>query len=222
MKVRENVFTFSDKEEFGRFLDCLELVEELKRGSCYLSSLDNKVYKILISDFNGSEVYNYLVGINDVISTWDIDLKYFALPQEIYVCKDKVIGYNLKFVCSDLFDKNNIELFKRINFDKLLRAYFKMLSEVSKMSDRNIKINNLAYNLMFTGEELIGIDTLGYKVVDNKVGSWNEWQMDNAVKVALMNGIDNYKGLNEELKRELLGERDMECYIGKVRKMVKG
>lgn len=130
-------------------------------GTCY-EGRDKKIYKYL--DFDTSAPYI----IEEIITEEDIQLESFAFPEELYVVDDTLRGYRTKKVARDYFGDNifDIENITEIDFAAVAKAYRRMLEDVRLLSEEKILIFDLPFNLMFDGENLVGIDTCGYKRVN--------------------------------------------------------
>ena len=74
-------------------------------GMCFLASDKRSVYKVISSDL--PKVLGY--DLEKIIMRQDIDLKYFAFPEELYADINKMlIGYKARYISPDLFDYRRI------------------------------------------------------------------------------------------------------------------
>ena len=102
-----------------------------------------------------------------------------------------------------------------------------MLKEIEKLSQEQIKIYDLTNNLMFTGTELIGIDTCGYERIPSKMVNdtplleFNIDKLEEAIKEVFRNWLDLSEHIKEEVWNELVEEENIEKYIRKLKKQVK-
>ena len=226
MIIQNNVIKFKNIDEFQKFKESKKLITKLGTGSegdCFLSQKDNFVYKIL------NNYYEELIGtiyyIDKIITTKDIDLKNFFLPEELYAIRNKLIAYKIKYVTPNLFDYNNcVKDFKQIyniDFEKLLRSYYSILKDIEKLSDDKIKVYDLSWNLMFTGEQLIGIDTCGYSRVTEPIFDYNKFCLDEAIKDVFFDWIDLSGRFSDDTIDEINTEDNMETYVKKLSKLVK-
>ena len=110
-------------------------------GSCYLSAKDNYAYKIIES--NLFDYINNQYKIDEIITTQDINLNYFAIPEELYTISKRLIGYKTKYISSDLFDyynlSKNYENMYKIDYELLIKAYDKIKEEVNKKNYKQYK-----------------------------------------------------------------------------------
>lgn len=148
------------------------------QGNCYLGR-DGLVYKDLTEGFLFPEM-----SVNEVITTDRISLESFIFPNILFSINGCLIGHTSKYVANDLFDE---DLFfdygvNHIDFNKLIDAYYNMMSDAEKLADANIKIFDLSHNIMFDGNKLYGIDTDYYRKVDYPILEHNRSCVDNALK----------------------------------------
>jgi len=174
------IINFDSKEEFSlyRMSKATKEIGAGSEGVCYLGK-DNVVYKDLTDN-------DFLIekAVNEIITSDDINLKSFNFPDVLFACDGKLIGYTDKYIKNNLF---KIELLFRygiehIDFDKLIDAYYVMRNDAAILADKNIKIYDLSYNIMFDGFNLYAIDTAHYEKVEHPVLEYNLVCVDNAIK----------------------------------------
>lgn len=223
MNNLDRIVTFENYDQFyNSIIYNKKLTKELGsgyEGKCYLSTLDNKVYKILYFHH-----YDIIHDINEIITSRDINLDNFILPDILYTIGDRLLCYKTKYVDENLFDFEtmimNPKNIYKINFDKLLKAYYIMLKDIVKLSNANILISDLSHNLMFTGEKLVGIDTCGYTRVSTNPYIRNKASLDKAIIEIFNTWLeDDYFKYKEELM-EINDEIDIETYLNLVSKIV--
>ena len=232
MDNKRNIITFDNYYQFNNFIKDKGLLEKIGEGSegiCYLSSTEQKVYKILYETFKKQIIEMYTPS--QIITTKDIELKHFYLPEELYTMKQQLLGYKTKYLPTDLFDfdkrNGNPTNLYRINFDKLIKAYYRMLKEIEKLSKEKIQIYDLSHNLMFTGANLIGIDTCGYERNNSKsihgmsLLEFNTCKLDDAIREVFASWIINSNNLSIEDIFELNEEENTEKYLKKLKKQIK-
>jgi len=116
--------------------------------------------------------------INNIITEDDIKLDSFCFPKDLYVYKDKLVGYSSKLIKNDILLNEDILGYNRmkylnekrkpyikeveIDFSNIENAYYTMLDDVDELSNNNIKMFDLTYNLAFNKENLYAIDTCHY------------------------------------------------------------
>lgn len=152
-------------------------------GCCYKGN-DGKAYKCIDYD-EGFFCSDY--NIDKIITTSDVTNESFAFPQILFTVGDDFVGYTSELVEPDLFDdyffvtQNTID---HIDFDKLIKAYYKMEKDVLLLTNNSIKIYDLPYNLLFDGERLVGIDTCCFSYDESISLEENIGSLDMAIKQA--------------------------------------
>lgn len=228
MKIKDNIVKFEDLKEFEKYINSKSLIKKLGEGSegiCYLSSKDNSVYKIMRHSLY--EYTDYQCKLEDIITTKDIELKHFIMPEELYAISKKLIGYKAEYITPDLFDYYNLmrnyENIYKINFSSLKKAYYQMLKEIEKLSLEKIKICDLSCNLMFTGKKLVAIDTCFYRRVNEDPLKRNIESLNDAITEVFDSWI-KYNPNFEEDEIELSDfdqKQDIEKYLTHVSKATK-
>ena len=112
------------------------------------------------------------------------------------------MGYRTRRVKKDLFSEENLQSLDNIidlDFEKLAKAYYEMLTDIELLSDEKILIYELAYNLMFDGEKFTAIDTCGYKRVDYDPLQKNIESLNYAIESIFMLWFSNHMDLNEKI-----------------------
>ena len=134
-------------------------------GICY-SGKDGYAYKVFGED---GPFRKNTYKVEDIVKESDFknkEFEHFAFPIDIYKVGDTIRSYKtVQFVGEDLFRTENtcdIETIDCINFKKLSKAYKAMVKEVFMLSEENIKIYDIGCNIMFDGDDMLGIDTFGY------------------------------------------------------------
>ena len=225
----QQIISFNSLKDFLLFLrrkECYLLPGgEGSEGQCYLSKLDGKLYKFINKvDNNGEPVVKY--DITKIITTQDIDLIHYVLPEELYVINNQLIGYKTKYIKEDNFfteipsKKISIKVYN-LTEKKLLSAYYRILKETDRLSKKSIQTYDLNCNILFTGEDYFGIDTCGYQHTENDVFSENKYALEEAIKENLSQILYNFNFLSMKSADELMEECDMEIYTRKLVKLIK-
>lgn len=185
-------------------------------GITYLSKKDNKAYKIL-TDFE------YEDKIEDIITSFDINLKYILLPEKLYVYDNILIAYKTKYIKKNFLDIDNKDNnIYNIDFDKFITAYKNLLEEIKILSKNKIEIYDVTPNLMFDGTDLYLIDTCSYKKTNEKIYkiyNWNKERLDSAIKFLLSSYIINDE--NKDKYGYILTIRDLEEQLNEIKNSIK-
>jgi hypothetical protein len=178
-------------------------------GACYLKN--GKVYKVLDPE-NDNEI-----NTNTVVTSNMLKSKHVIFPDELFVVKDKLVGYTSKYIPNDIllcdptaqpitFKKS----LARIDFDKLQAAYHDFIeNDIREVSGNKIDMYDLCNNLMFNGEDLYAIDTCSFEkkasfnteeLIDRNISSLNyalTVELDNLVEFSgedyRQREVDNFK-----------------------------
>lgn len=214
-----NIVRFNDSIEFDKFRDSKSL--EIKLGSgtegeCFLSKNDGYAYKIF---------YNYhkkfmrtMYYVDEIITTKDIELDNFFLPQELYTIKNRLIAYKNKNAGVNIFDSRSIY---DVDMDRVVRSYYDILKDVEKLSMENIKIYDLMRNLIFNGRDFIGIDTCSYTRVSDNPFKYNKCCLEMAIKDIIYGALGKESTFNQEDVLELRDNSDVDVLVKKLSKVVK-
>ncbi len=159
---------FDCTEDFEKFVkkNFKKVIGSGSEGYCY-SGKDGYAYKVFGEDGPFRKVkYN----VDDIVKESDFKDKvfeHFAFPIDIYEVGDTIKSYKtVQFIGEDLLRTENtcdIETIDSINFKKFSKAYKAMVKEVYMLSEENIKIYDIGCNIMFDGDDMLGVDTCEYK-----------------------------------------------------------
>lgn len=189
----------------------LRLIGSGSEGSCYVGR-DKKIYKYLDFDTKSSYI------IDEIITEDEIKLPSFAFPDELYVVKDRLRGYRTERVPKDLFSSDRIfdlENIVDIDFAAVAKAYKDMLEDIKLLSEENVLIYDLPFNLMFDGTKFTAIDTCGYKKVGFNPLQENIRSLNLAMEHLFKLWFSNHKELEETINGT-----DIDDYLHRVMKQI--
>lgn len=228
----DKIVEFSKLSDYLKFLGenkCSNrsIVGEEAEGKCFLSQNDGYVYKIITNkDSNGTPIANY--DISKIITTHDIKLEQYVLPEQLYVADNELIGYKTKYIKEkSIFDETNPkEIIKKLQELKekvLIEGYYKILEETDKLSKEQIEIYDLTYNLLFTGKEYYGIDTCGYERTKETefLYTYNRTYLEEAIKENFYTILTKLNIYSEKSLEELEYKENMEEYAKGLIELVK-
>lgn len=206
---------------------CRQLIGEGAEGKCYLSKLDGNVYKLITNkDSNGNLIINY--NINKIITTEDIHLENYILPEELYVVDNELIGYKTKYIKekSVFAEQKPQEILKKLYNLKekiLIEAYYQILKETDILSKEKIEIYDLTYNLLFSEAKYYGIDTCGYEKTNNTtfLQAYNRYYLEEAIKQNFNEILTKTKRYSDDYLDELINIENMEDYTKTLIKVIK-
>lgn len=201
---------FKNETEYKRFLKekHLTYLNEGSEAKCYLSNVDDLVYKNLLENTYARNLYSK----EEVITKEQVNLPSFAFPIDLHTHWDIVWGYTSKFLSPDIFSEKSIvsqTKFLKLNFSHLKHALEKFKKDTEKLSKENILIDDLAFNLIFTGEKLVAIDTLSYLRMEENTLKDNLTSVDYAITSVFDLWLEN-------IGQERVSEKDIDTYLKEV------
>ncbi len=185
----------------------LKLVGSGSEGTCYRGR-DKKVYKCLNID------RRYPYEVDKIITESDVELDSFAFPDELYTVEDKLFGYRTEYVSRDYFSVDNtydLDTIIDLDFEKLIKAYKRMLEDIKQLSKENILVYDLPLNLMFDGDKLIAIDTCAYKRVKKSPLEDNIKSLNRAIEIIFNMWFLSYKDIDYRIRGT-----DIKEYLDKI------
>lgn len=160
-----NKLEFATKEEFKLYLkkNIVKRVGDGSEGTCFLlkdgSAL--KVYGDLDSDY---EPYYHSkiddIKLEGIIMYNDVNIENFLFPEQLLLVAGKLRAYKTKFVANNRF--GNYLSPQKIDFEKLIEAYYDFLEKTLIISKKSISYYDLPFNLIFNNKKLYAIDTIEY------------------------------------------------------------
>ena len=146
------------------------------QGETYLTK-DNTVLKEMHTGF----IFPY----DDTIITSDkFKLDSFIFPDELFIANGSIYGYSAKFFKNDVFCDMYRTEDKEIDLEKLLKARLKVIEDIKVLTEVGYGIDDTVGNVLFDGEKLALIDTLGYVRDETKIEK-NLRKLDLALDIAL-------------------------------------
>lgn len=201
---------FETEKEYKAFLQNQHLtyLNEGGEAKCYLSNVDDLVYKNLLDATWTSSLYSP----DEVITKEQIKLPSFEFPIDLFTHQDLVWGYTSKYIPKDYFSETSVTsetMFLKINFKRLRKAIEIFRRDVEILSKENILIDDLPFNLLFTGSRLVAIDTLSYLRIRTNTLEANLKSMN----YALQNVFEMYL---QNLNLDIIEESDLDRYLSEV------
>lgn len=173
MKVNSN---------FGKYLDTLKYLGSGSQGVCFLDVNNKRVIKVFHSYFD-DELDN--IKKEDIMRFSNIFNSTFMWPKDVIELDNNIIGYVMNYS-----KKKNLYKINPLNvsLNSLINAIYKVYSDIYLLTDKNVVIYDIMYNILYSNGSFKVIDTMdyGYGVTDysqNRVG------FDHEVMCFL---VDNY------------------------------
>ena len=189
---------FVNDKQFYEFLDMLSFIGEGSQGICYCDK--NKVIKIFHDYFEGEDI---LYTGDDILRFNGIKNSTFIWPEDVVFIKDKVVGYIMPYIrFNNLYNINPL----LINLDKLEGAIKKTYDDIMILTDNDIVMYDVAYNILYGNGKIKVIDTLEYGI--NAVSfEKNRANVDYEIKLFLVDNYFNSFIYNDRLLKEMYDDR---------------
>ena len=128
---------FKDETEYKRFLKekHLTYLNEGSEAKCYLSNVDDLVYKNLLENTYARNSYS----ADEVITKKQVNLPSFAFPIDLHTYQNTVWGYTSEFIFPDQFsEKSTVSRtkFLKINFNRLRKALELLKKDTEKFQKK--------------------------------------------------------------------------------------
>lgn len=159
---------FKSEKQLKTYLNSLEFIGQGSQGICYLDKTNNIVIKIF-HDFFEEGITSYKK--EDIVRFNNIKNKTFIWASDVIMINDIVVGYTMPYISSrNLWKINPLML----NLDTLLKGIKNAILDFNILSENNIVIYDIMYNILYNNGTFKIIDTLEYsygdKVKDNMRG----------------------------------------------------
>lgn len=145
-----------NKKYFMQYLNGLKYLGCGSQGVCYLDIKSNKVIKIFHGYFD--DEYDS-VSEYDVMKFSDVVNSTFMWPVDVVKYKNHIIGYVINYS-----KKKNLYKINPLGVDlnKFSSAINKTFVDINLLTERNIKIYDIMYNILYSSGQFKVIDTLEY------------------------------------------------------------
>lgn len=168
---------FSNPDDIKKYVLCnsSKKIGSGWEGNVYLSN-DNNTLKLFKNNYKVSYT-------EDILTTSDISLKSFIFPDELFICANKIYGYETRFFSNDIFNTKKEVI---VDLEKLLKARNKALEDIKILTQDNYNLRDVTDNILFDGECFAFIDTLSYYKGNADLDK-NILLLDDALNSKLMN-----------------------------------
>ena len=159
---------FKSEKQLKIYLNSLEFLGQGSQGVCYLDKTNNTVIKIF-HEFFEEGITSYKK--EDILKFSNVKNKTFIWATDVIMLNDIVIGYTMPYISArSLWEINPLML----NIDTLLKGIKNATLDFNILSENNIVIYDIMYNILYNNGTFKIIDTLEYsygeKVKDNMHG----------------------------------------------------
>lgn len=146
----------TNKDKFLNYLSSLRFLGVGSQGACYYDLKTNQVLKVFHIFFDND--YDYGI-FEDLTQFSNITNSTFIWPIETIEYKSFVIGYTMKFVKSkSLYEINPLY----VNLNSFANAINKSYKDIELLTNNDIKIYDIMYNILYSKGKINVIDTMEY------------------------------------------------------------
>lgn len=146
----------TNNDNFLNYLSSLRFLGVGSQGACYYDSKTNQVLKVFHIFFDND--YDYGI-FEDLTQFSSITNSTFIWPIETIEYKSFVIGYTMKFVKSkSLYEINPLY----VNLNSFANAINKSYKDIELLTNNDIKIYDIMYNILYSKGKINVIDTMEY------------------------------------------------------------
>lgn len=173
---------FVSREHFDTYLRGLKYLGQGSQGACYLNTKNNTVYKVFNDYFDEEEAgytEDFLLRFSDIKNST------FIWPNNVIKVAGTIVGYTMPYKRAKNLCNINPLL---VNLDKLEEATIKAEKDVKTLTDNEVRLYDVRYNILYNNGKMYVIDTLEY---GNRKVSYEENRMtiDDELMLFL---VDNY------------------------------
>jgi len=156
---------FKNKQELQESIIKMRYIGMGSQATCYLDVNNQLVYKIF--HFYLEEKFANKYSYEDIMRFSNIKNQTFIWPNDVILVNNKIEGYTLPY-------KNAKNLCYidplTINLRQFENGIYKALEDIKLLTDNNVSINDIVYNIMYSNANFYVIDTIEY---ENRKVSYN-------------------------------------------------
>ena len=146
----------TNKDNFLNYLNSLKFLGVGSQGACYYDPKTNQVLKVFHIFFGDD--YDDVIS-EDLTQFSNITNSTFIWPIKTIEYKSFVIGYTMKFVkYKSLYEINPLY----VNLNSFAKAINKSYKDIELLTNNDIKIYDIMYNILYSKGKINVIDTMEY------------------------------------------------------------
>lgn len=146
----------TNKDKFLNYLSSLKFLGVGSQGACYYDPKTNQVLKVFHIFFDDD--YDDVIS-EDLTQFSNITNSTFIWPIETIEYNNLVIGYTMKFVkAKSLYETNPLY----VNLNSFAKAISKSYKDIELLTNNDIKIYDIMYNILYSKGKINVIDTMEY------------------------------------------------------------
>lgn len=148
------IMEFVSREHFDTYLRGLKYLGQGSQGTCYLNTKNNTVYKVF-NDYFDEEDTGYTEDF--LLRFSDIKNSTFIWPNNVIKVAGTIVGYTMPYKrAKNLCNINPLQ----VNLDKLEEATIKAEKDVKTLTDNEVRLYDVRYNILYNNGKMYVIDTL--------------------------------------------------------------
>lgn len=189
---------FVNEEHFYTYFNTLKFLGEGSQGACYCDN--NKVIKIFHDYFEGEKS---IYTSDDILRFSGIKNSTFIWPEDVVTIDNLVVGYTMPYIKSKNLYKVNPLL---VNLDRLEMATQRVYEDVKILTDNDVVMYDVAYNILYGNGKIKIIDTLEYGLTPITYER-NRLNIDYGIKMFLVDDFFNDFVSDDRLLKEMYDDR---------------
>ena len=191
----------TNKDNFLNYLSSLKFLGVGSQGACYYDPKTNQVLKVFHIFFDNDNDYGIF---EDLTQFSNITNSTFIWPIETIEYKSFVIGYTMKFIKSkSLYEINPLY----VNLNSFAKAINKSYKDIELLTNNDIKIYDIMYNILYSKGKINVIDTMEYSK-SNVTLKENSEGFNLELKYFLVDNLFNNFVNSNSFLRELYDSKD--------------
>lgn len=191
---------FNDKRIFDLYLKSLNIIGVGSQGVIYYDKTKNICIKVFHEYFDNEIEDNR----DDILRFSHINNKTFIWPKDVVTVQGVTVGYTTNYIkANNLYKQDPLE----INLNQFISAVKKTNNDIKKLTNNNIRIYDIMYNILYARSNFYVVDTDEYsnnqvKFIDNAQGFNKE------IKLFLVNGYFDYFVKQNRLLNKMYEDKD--------------
>lgn len=185
---------FTSNIELDKYLKKLNYIGEGSQGVCFI---DNNIVIKIFHDYFDNETTTYQK--EDILKFSNIKNNTFLWPIEVISLNNKVIGYTTEYKnAKNLYEINPLT----INLNALDRALQRVEKDLIIITDNEVCLYDVLYNILYKDNKIYIIDTLDYSYRKVEYQE-NRYIVDLAIKLFLVDNYFDYFVKNNKLLMDM-------------------
>ena len=148
--------TFICKDHLNNYLNNIEYLGQGSQGVCYVDRERNIVVKIFHDYFDNEECgYSF----DDIIKHNFVKNKTFIWATDVIIVDGNIVGCKMPYIqYKNLYETDPL----RVNLDSFAKGILSAESDIKLLTEKNIRIFDIMYNILYKSGKFKVIDTMEY------------------------------------------------------------